>query len=99
MGRNGQHDRTSPIGSLLKRMDFSPKQTMARLYRGSIMTANQYRWPDGTRKSKGNAFDWRTGGTQFAVKMQRSRVTAQHASANVAAGKASTISLIKGRKS
>jgi hypothetical protein len=30
--------------------------------------------------------------------MQRSRVTAQHASANVAAGKASTISLIKGKK-
>jgi hypothetical protein len=60
--------------------------------------ANQYQWPDGTRKSKGNAFDWRTGGTQFAVKMQRSRVTAQHASANVAAGKASTISLVKGKK-
>jgi hypothetical protein len=56
-------------------------------------------WPDGTPKSRNNVFNWRTGGTQFAVKMQRSRVTAQHASANVAAGKASTISLIKGRKS
>jgi hypothetical protein len=98
MGCNGLHDRNGSIGSLLKQIVFSPKQTVARLYRGSILTANQYQWPDGTRKSKGNAFDWRTGGTQFAVKMQRSRVTAQHASANVAAGKASTISLIKGKK-
>ena len=61
------------------------------------MTANQYQWPDGTPRSRNNVFNWRTGGTQFAVKMQRSRVTAQHASANVAAGKASTISLIKGK--
>jgi hypothetical protein len=59
--------------------------------------ASAHTWPDGTPKSRNNVFNWRTGGTQFAVKMQRSRVTAQHASANVAAGKASTISLIRGK--
>jgi len=62
------------------------------------MTANQYRWADGTPKSHNNAFNWRTGSALFAAKMQRSKVTSQHASASVASGKASTISLIKGKK-
>jgi hypothetical protein len=49
------------------------------------------KWPDGTPKSRGNAFDWRTGSALFAGKLQQNAVTSHTSRAKVAAGKITKI--------
>ena len=49
------------------------------------------KWPDGTPKSRGNAFDWRAGTALFAGKMQQDAVTSHTSRAKVAAGKITKI--------